>query len=107
MQNALERIAALASDAGDQVRSLSRRLHPPEWQRLTLEAAVRQLWDNSGIPEKFAGTLRIHALPRDPEQEVKVLVYRAVQEAITNLVRHARATRVDNYTGSTGAARWC
>ena len=95
VHQALDRIGSLANDAGEQVRSLSRRLHPPEWQRLTLETAVQQLWENSGIPEKFAGSLRMEPLPRDPEQEVKVLVYRAVQEAITNLVRHSKATRVD------------
>jgi len=94
-QQALERIAALASDAGDQVRAISRRLHPPEWQRLGIEAAVRQLWESSGIPERFDATLRIEPLPREPEQEVKVLLYRAVQEALTNLVHHARATRVE------------
>jgi two-component system NarL family sensor kinase len=95
VQLALDRIAALASDAGEQVRALSRRLHPPEWQRLTLEAAVQQLWDNSGVPQRFAGSLRIAALPREPEQEIKVLVYRAAQEALSNLARHAKASRVE------------
>jgi len=95
VQHALERIAALAADAGEQVRSLSRRLHPPEWQRLRLEAAVQQLWDNSGIPQRFASELRIAALPGEPEHEVKVLVYRAVQEALANLARHSQASRVE------------
>ena len=76
VEHALSRIVTLATDAGEQVRALSRRLHPPEWQRLTLEAAVRQLWENSGVPEKFAASLRMEALPREPEQEIKVLVYR-------------------------------
>jgi two-component system NarL family sensor kinase len=95
VQKALERIAALANDAGEQVRGISRRLHPPEWQRLSLEAAIRQLWESSGVPQRFEASLRIEPLPREPEQEAKVLVYRAVQEALTNLVRHARATRVE------------
>jgi len=95
VQRALERIAGLATDAGEQVRSLSHWLHPPAWQRLSLEDAVQQLWENSGIPHTFEASLRIEPLPREPEQEVKVLVYRAVQEALTNLVRHSKATRVD------------
>jgi two-component system NarL family sensor kinase len=95
VQQALDRIARLASDAGEQVRALSRRLHPPEWQRLTLEAAVRQLWDNSGIPQKFVTSLRIESLAHEPEQEIKVLVYRAAQEALANLAHHARASRVE------------
>jgi signal transduction histidine kinase len=95
VQQALERVFELSADAGEQVRALSRRLHPPEWQRLTLETAIRQLWDASGIPERFEAGLSIEPLPRDPEQEAKVLVYRAAQEALTNLVRHARASRVE------------
>jgi two-component system NarL family sensor kinase len=95
VQQALDRIGTLAADAGEQVRALSRRLHPPEWQRLTLEAAVRQLWDNSGIPQRFAASLRIEPLPGEPEQETKVLVYRAAQEALANLARHAQASRVE------------
>ena len=95
VRHSLDRIGILANDAGEQVRSLSRRLHPPEWQRLSLETAIQQLWDSSGVPQRFETSLRIEPLPREPEQEAKVLVYRAVQEALTNLVRHARASRVE------------
>ena len=86
---------ALANDALEQVRSVSRRLHPPEWQRLTLETALQQLWDLSGIPQRFAASLRIQPLPHEPDLDVKVLLYRAAQEAFSNVARHARATRVD------------
>jgi two-component system NarL family sensor kinase len=92
---ALERIGTLASDGLEQVRSISHRLHPPEWQRLTLEAAVLQLWEYSGIPELLEASLRIEPLTREPEQEVKVLIYRAAQEALANLTRHAHATKVE------------
>ena len=94
VEQALERIASLAGDAGEQIRSLSRRLHPPEWQRLTLESAIRQLWESSGVPERFDASLEIEPLARELEQEGKVLVYRAAQEALANLVRHAKASRV-------------
>jgi len=94
IQQALDRIASLAGDAGEQIRALSRRLHPPEWQRLTLESAIHQLWESSGVPERYQASLEIEALAREPEQEGKVLVYRAAQEALTNLARHSRASRV-------------
>ena len=92
---ALERIATLAADALEQVRSISHRLHPPEWQRLTLEAALLQLWEYSGIPERLEASLRIEPLTREPEQEIKVLIYRGAQEAFANLTRHAHATKID------------
>ena len=93
-QQAIDRILGLARGALEQVRALSRRLHPPEWPRLTIEAALRQLWELSGIPERFEATLRIEPLLRQPGLESKTLIYRAAQEAFSNLTQHARATRV-------------
>ncbi len=95
VQQALDRISTLANDALEQVRSVSARLHPPEWQRLTLADAIQQLWDISGIPQRFEASLRIQPLPHEPDLEVKVLLYRAAQEALSNVARHARATRVE------------
>lgn len=91
---ALDRISRLLEESMAQVRSLSHRLHPPEWQRLRIEDALRQLWQISGVPESFLSELRIEELGSEPDLEVKVLLYRALQEALTNVVRHARATDV-------------
>ncbi|HLK67947.1 MAG TPA: sensor histidine kinase [Bryobacteraceae bacterium] len=95
VKDALGRISLLSNEALEQVRSVSRRLHPPEWQRLTLENALRQLWDLSGIPQRYEATLNIAALPHEPTLEVKVLMYRAAQEALSNLARHSQATKID------------
>lgn len=95
VREALDRVAALTADALEQVRSISKRLHPPEWQRLTLEVALQQLWSLSGIPQRFRAELRIGPLSREPELEAKVVLYRAAQEAVSNLLRHSRAKRVE------------
>lgn len=92
---ALGRISTLAEDALDQVRTVSKRLHPPEWQRLTLSAALDQLWEASGVPQRFEGRLELRPLPHEPDLEIKVLLYRGTQEALSNLMRHAKATRID------------
>ena len=92
---ALDRLSALAANAVEQVRGLSKRLHPPEWQRLTMEEAVRQLWELSGIPQTLEASLHLEALPQQPDLTVKVLVYRTLQEALSNLTRHAGASRVE------------
>ena len=95
VQQALDRISTLANEALEQVRSVSARLHPPEWQRLTLADALQQLWDISGIPQRFEASLSIQPLPHEPDLEVKVLLYRAAQEALSNVIRHARAIRLE------------
>jgi two-component system NarL family sensor kinase len=91
---ALHSISTLAADSLAQVRDISRRLHPPEWQRLTLESAVRQLWEISGVPQRFEASLEIHPFPAEPSLEAKILIYRGLQEALSNMVRHSQATRV-------------
>ncbi len=93
--NALARIGTLADEALDNVRSVSRLLHPPEWQRLTLSEALRHSWELSGIPQRFEGSARIEPLPAEPTLEIKILFYRAAQEALSNLARHSHASRVD------------
>lgn len=95
VRQALVRISTLAGDALGQVRALSHHLHPPEWQRLTLESALEQLWSLSGIPARFEASLRVERLPVDPGLELKTLVYRTAQEALSNIAQHARATRVE------------
>jgi len=93
--DALRRIDMLTAEALTQVRSLSRRLHPPEWQSLSLEAALTQLWDISGVSQRFSGDVCIQSPTPDPQQEVKILLYRAAQEALANIMRHSHANRVD------------
>lgn len=91
----LHSISTLAADCLAQVRDISKRLHPPEWQRLTLESAIRQLWEISGVPQRFKASLEIRPLPWEPSLEAKILIYRGLQEALSNLARHSQATRVD------------
>ena len=92
---AFGRISTLLSQALEQVRAVSRQLHPPEWQRLTLEEALRQLWEISGIPQRYEASLALRPLPHEPSLEVKVLMYRAAQEALSNLIQHSRATSIE------------
>jgi signal transduction histidine kinase len=94
-QRALDAIGRLTGDAMEEVRVISRRLHPPEWQRLTLETALSQLWEVTGIPQRFQARLCIQPLPEEPAQEIKVLFYRAAQEGLANIVRHSAASRVE------------
>jgi len=94
VRQALENITTLASGAFDQIRSISRRLHPPEWQRLTIEAALHQLWELSGIPLRFEARFRVQTLDREPDPEVKALLYRTAQEGLSNIIEHSQATSV-------------
>jgi signal transduction histidine kinase len=94
VRESLDRIQTLADQSLDQVRSISRRLHPPDWQRLQLADAIEVLWKTTGIPAKFRATLDVHRMQVEPSHPVRVALYRAAQEGLSNLLRHADATEV-------------
>jgi len=92
-QDIVVRLQRLASQALDQVRAVSHSLYPPQWKGLPVEDALRSLVE-SGIPANaYQIDLRIASLPLEPAQFVKVALYRCAQECISNMLRHARATR--------------
>jgi two-component system sensor histidine kinase UhpB len=98
----LDRIAALAGTALEQVRGVSRRLYIPAWQALPLLEALRDLWEASGISEKFEASLDLRPLSAEPAPEVRRAIYLVAQEGISNVMQHAVARRVRLSLGETG-----
>jgi signal transduction histidine kinase len=90
----LNRIGVLARAALEQVRGVSRRLYLPPWQVQPLGQALRSLWENSGIQEKFAGALDLRELSAEPPPEVRRAIYLVAQEGISNAIHHADARLV-------------
>jgi len=77
-----------------QVRNLSLDLRPSMLDDLGLMAALRWYLDRqsqtSGIKIAFIGDPSIERFP----QEIETTCFRLVQEALTNILRHARASEV-------------
>jgi signal transduction histidine kinase len=94
VRQALANLSALSAGALDQVRSVSRRLHPPDWQRLTIVEALRQLWMVSGVPLSFDARLDLAPLAEEPALEIKTLIYRTAQEGLSNIAAHSQARKV-------------
>jgi signal transduction histidine kinase len=97
--NAAGRVAELMqrTDAViDGLHRLAADLRPPSLDPLGLEAALREYSRSAG--SKFGLAVRFKARGFTSERlpmAVETALYRVVQEAMTNVVRHARATRVD------------
>ncbi len=81
----------------DSLHRLAADLRPASLDHLGLDAALRQYATSAS--SKFSLAVRYKARGFEPTDRlpsaVETNLYRVVQEAITNVVRHARATRVD------------
>ena len=80
----------------DGLHRLAVDLRPASLDHLGLEAALRQLARSTG--SRLGLAVRFKALALGKERlpaAVETGLYRIVQEALTNVERHARATRVD------------
>ncbi len=78
------------------IHDLIPRLHPPLLDNLQLADAVRErvsTWQRE--QPKIAFTLALGELPEPLGESYALAAYRIVQEATTNALRHARASRID------------
>jgi len=95
VQSAAQRLRSVAAQTVDNVGRLARGLHPSVLDDLGLAAAVRchvADWTRSfGV----AVDLQLESMVSDPlPRLVQTTLYRILQEALTNVARHARAQRV-------------
>ena len=77
-----------------QVRDLSNLLRPSALDDLGLSAALRALAADVSARSRIKVDLEIETGGRTFSPEIEVVLYRVVQEALTNIVRHAQATWV-------------
>ena len=90
----LERVEADLDAASSRLRRLLFQLRPSALDNDTLAVAVEHL-----LAESFQGrdvaTAVVESLASTPPPDTKVVVYRIVQEAVSNILKHARASRVE------------
>jgi len=88
-QGSLSRIADRVTDVLDQVREISRGIHPSILSELGLTRALKALARRSAVPVE----LDLRTGQRLPDH-VEVAAYYAVSEALANVAKHARASAV-------------
>jgi signal transduction histidine kinase len=91
----VDRARDLAGRALESIRATARGLRPAVLDDLGFVPALRALAEDFAGRAGVAVNLTAAPLPAPPAPEVEVAVYRVLQEALTNVARHAGATRVD------------
>ena len=88
----MDEAPAVADAARQSTRQLSRLLHPPMLDdagpAATLDWYLKGFAERTGVPVEF-----VHSgMEERPAAEVETCLFRVVQEATTNIARHAAAT---------------
>ncbi len=92
--------SALVGHALQQIRDVSELLRPPVLDDLGLEAALRAMAEDFERRSGVRTQLRLTAPALTIAADLGVAVYRVVQEALTNVARHADARNVMVTLGS-------
>ena len=98
----LEATTAAAKQTLEDVRTLAHRLRPEVLDELGLVPALRNLCDRIG---NGTGILVHRSLPASLPRlsdDAELVIYRVAQESLTNIVRHARATKAEVVLASDG-----
>jgi len=94
-KESLKGLLEMVSEAVQIVRRVSSELHPSVIDHLGLYPAIEYYATTTA---KRAGFMLNLELPHEPEprltQHEKIFIYRILQEALTNIVKHAGATNV-------------
>jgi len=99
----VDRARELTGRALESIRATARGLRPAVLDDLGLLPALRTLGEDFAGHAGVAVDLDAAPLPGPLAPEVEVAVYRVFQEALTNVARHAGATRVDARLSAEGA----
>lgn len=88
----VEEIQDLMAEAQKEIRSISYLAHPPALEKLGLAEALRSLVDGFGRRTDLPATFELVGEPVAISPAVEGALYRVVQEALSNVHRHAQAT---------------
>ena len=82
-------------DLSGNVHDISRRLHPSILEDLGLGDAIRSECDGLARREQIEARFESRDCPSRIPLDISLCLYRVTQESLRNIVKHARATKID------------
>ena len=94
-KESLKELETLAEQTVENLRRLTRALRPIYLEDLGLVTALDMLARETGQTSNLAVNFQKTGQERRLSREVELSLYRIAQEALTNVVKHSRATKAD------------
>lgn len=91
----LSRVCQLADECLQHLRHIVFELQPPGVEDLGLAAAMKRFADECAAQSGLSIEMTAAATPADLGRKRSLALYRTFQEALINVMRHARARKVD------------
>jgi signal transduction histidine kinase len=92
LQDRLGQISGAASQAIEEVRQITHGLRPYQLDRLGLTQAIRASISQTTAESSISFAIRVQDIDGVFDKDAEIHVYRIVQEAVTNIVKHSAAT---------------
>ncbi|MFO1147569.1 MAG: GAF domain-containing protein [Alsobacter sp.] len=102
VRDAVSRLKELTSTVGQEVNRLAWEIRPTSLDDLGLQTAVQQFTEEWSERSGLDFDLHVRMDDRRFPSSIETTLYRVIQEAVTNIVKHARASRVGIILEATG-----
>ncbi len=94
LERKTEEMSEVLDKTLDSIKSISSELRPKVLDNLSFPQAVRWLCGDFGRKTGIAVDIRLDSIESDVEPEIATNLFRVLQEILTNVLKHARASRV-------------
>lgn len=95
LTQAIRSIAARVAELSEDVRHLAYHYHPSILDDLGLSIALRRLVEDVASRNHLEARITCPDLPKTFSQDVAICLYRTAQESLNNVIRHAKASKID------------
>jgi signal transduction histidine kinase len=92
MRQRFDEISGITSQAIEEVRQITHGLRPYQLDRLGLTQAIRASVNQASANSSIQFASRVEVIDSVFDKDAEIHVYRIVQEAVTNVVKHSAAT---------------
>ncbi|HXJ75552.1 MAG TPA: sensor histidine kinase, partial [Candidatus Dormibacteraeota bacterium] len=87
----MQELSARVKDISAEVHRMSHELHPAKLEQLGLVAAARSFCKEMAATHQLAVYFNHQDVPRQLRSETALCLYRVLQEALQNVVKHSQA----------------